>query len=659
MYNDDLPIFRPDLGGKVRADRVPKFRNQLLKRFPKVSGLRTNKNLNPKRGGHPNRGHYASHVKNPRLFSRRVVVKARIVKMNKYGKIASDMHLNYIEREGVEKDGSKGKLFNGGKDFKRDDFMRQIQSEPHQFRLIISPEDAHELDLTDFTRRLMNQMEVDLGRKLEWAAVNHYNTDNPHTHVVIRGLDREGKELRIDRDYISNGIRNRAREIVTAELGMRTELDIENQINKEIAAERVTSIDFQIEKNMAGGILNLGEYPTRLDQRCSQARIMSRMEKLEGLGLAAQVGYRKWELEPGWKERLKELGERNDIIKTMHRNISGDPGRYRILDTKTFDGVIEGKLVLKGLADEMYDKTYFIVETHKGDSFYIALDKGVNESAFQEGEVVKIGVVQEKWLKPADQNIARIADNNNGVYSKERHLNSIASSHVIIEGKFGKKISVEKNSFVNAHERRLQRLLRFNLVSQLQDGAWSIPGDLVPKLVKRDKENPVKKLDIKSQSKLSFKEQIKYKGRTWLDRYACGKIVPETAKYGFGAELSRLARIRANFLIGMGLDPADSMLAKKLDTLEFNELGNRLETESNMKFSKANENQGRIKAKLTKLETLPSGRRYAQLLDLKSRQFMLVPWRKEYEALHSKVVETQFDTYGRAMVKKYDMNMGR
>ena len=42
-----------------------------------------------------------------------------------------------------------------------------------QFRFIVSPEDAYDLDLTDYVRDLMKRVESDLGRSLEWAAVNH------------------------------------------------------------------------------------------------------------------------------------------------------------------------------------------------------------------------------------------------------------------------------------------------------------------------------------------------------------------------------------------------------------------------------------------------------------------------------------------------------
>ena len=69
-------------------------------------------------------------------------------------------------------------------------------------------------------------MERDLGTRLDWVAVDHWNTDNPHIHVLIRGRADDGKDLVISRDYITQGFRERAAERVTFELGPRSELEI-------------------------------------------------------------------------------------------------------------------------------------------------------------------------------------------------------------------------------------------------------------------------------------------------------------------------------------------------------------------------------------------------------------------------------------------------
>ena len=74
-------------------------------------------------------------------------------------------------------------------------------------------------DLRGFTRDLARRMEADLGTRLDWVAVDHWNTDNPHVHLIVRGVDDRGGDLVIARDYISNGLRSRAEDLVALELG--------------------------------------------------------------------------------------------------------------------------------------------------------------------------------------------------------------------------------------------------------------------------------------------------------------------------------------------------------------------------------------------------------------------------------------------------------
>lgn len=129
------------------------------------------------------------------LSARRVVIKSRFVRL-KTGSSAIASHLRYIERS---------------------------QGDRHQFRFIVSPEDAREIgDLKDYTRALMARMSVDLQTRLDWVAVDHWDTDNPHTHIVLRGRADNGQDLVIAPEYMGHGMRVRAGEIATEWLGPRT-----------------------------------------------------------------------------------------------------------------------------------------------------------------------------------------------------------------------------------------------------------------------------------------------------------------------------------------------------------------------------------------------------------------------------------------------------
>ncbi|WP_164081518.1 relaxase/mobilization nuclease domain-containing protein, partial [Stenotrophomonas maltophilia] len=112
-------------------------------------------------------------------------------------------HLRYIERDGVGRDGEPGQAYGPQTDVADlDAFKERCADDRHHFRFILSPEDGAELeDLRTYTRHLMGRMEADLGTGLDWVAVNHWNTDNPHTHIVVRGRDDTGKDLIIAGDY--------------------------------------------------------------------------------------------------------------------------------------------------------------------------------------------------------------------------------------------------------------------------------------------------------------------------------------------------------------------------------------------------------------------------------------------------------------------------
>jgi type IV secretory pathway VirD2 relaxase len=73
---------------------------------------------------------------------------------------------------------------------------RSVASDRHHFRFIVSPDDAAEMtDLRAFARELVADMERDLGTKLDWIGVDHYNTDNRHLHILVRGKADDDRDL--------------------------------------------------------------------------------------------------------------------------------------------------------------------------------------------------------------------------------------------------------------------------------------------------------------------------------------------------------------------------------------------------------------------------------------------------------------------------------
>jgi type IV secretory pathway VirD2 relaxase len=326
------------------------------------------------------RGRRAALSLSLRSTSRRVVMKARVVRHRgtRFRSAPLPKHITYLKREGVTRDGADARMFDAASDTADERaFAERCKDDRHHFRFIISPEDAAELgDLRAFTRELMTDVARDLGTKLDWVAVDHWNTDNPHIHVLIRGRAEDGQDLVISRDYISRGFRDRAAERVTLELGPRSERDIQSALEREVEAERWTSLDraLRIAADEGAGVADLR--PSVTGEDLALRRLMvGRAAKLERLGLADQVESGCWALKPGIEDKLRDLSIRGDVIKTMHRAMTvrgrePDVSGFALHGEEPTDLVL-GRLLERGLHDELKGSAYAIVEGIDGRTHHI------------------------------------------------------------------------------------------------------------------------------------------------------------------------------------------------------------------------------------------------------------------------------------------------
>ena len=326
------------------------------------------------------RGRRAALSLGSRSSSRRVVVMARIVR-HRGGRFRSaplSKHLAYLKREGVTRDGADARMFDAASDdADTKAFAERCEQDRHHFRFTVSPEDAGQLaDLRAFTRELMKDAERDLGTGLDWVAVDHWNTDNPHVHLLVRGRADDGQDLVVSRDYISKGFRARAAERVTLEMGPRSEQEIRAGLENEVGAERWTSLDRSLRdiSDEGGGIADLRPGGASEDPELRRL-MLGRAAKLERLGLAEQVGSAQWTLKPGLEPALRDLAIRGDIIKTMHRAMSGagsepDVARFALHGDQPVEPVL-GRLVEHGLHDELKGTAYAVINGVDGRTHHL------------------------------------------------------------------------------------------------------------------------------------------------------------------------------------------------------------------------------------------------------------------------------------------------
>nr|MDA8252893.1 DUF3363 domain-containing protein [Rhodospirillales bacterium] len=331
------------------------------------------------------------------------------------------MHLRYLQRDGVTREGSPGQLYSATADRAEGRaFLDRSEGDPRQFRLIVAAEDGAALsDLRAFTRDLMRQVERDLGTGLDWVAVDHFNTAHPHTHIVIRGVDEAEENLVIAGAYLAHGIRERASELITIELGPESAKERQAKLVREIDQERLTRIDRALLReagDAAAGVIDLraaaGEPRSDFDW---QLRI-GRLQVLERLGLAEEIATGRWRLASGMEETLRALGERGDIIKTMHHALTrhgAERGaeQFAIHDLREpLVAPITGRLLGRGLGgDELGDRVHLIVDGLDGRVHYVEVPAaGGGAASAPTGAIVELGA-ERGGPRAADRNIGHLS----------------------------------------------------------------------------------------------------------------------------------------------------------------------------------------------------------------------------------------------------------
>lgn len=368
--------------GNKSARKPKSFVGQVMRAANKAghSGSKFGRGHNKVGGSRFGRGRKATVGLSLHTRARQVAVKAKVVR-HKGGRLRSAplaRHIAYLKREGVTRDDRDAELFNATSDqVDGKAFAERCEEDRHHFRFMVSPEDATQLaDLRAFTRTLVADAEKDLGTRLDWVAVDHWNTDNPHIHVLVRGVADDGKDLVISRDYISRGLRFRAAQLVTLELGLRTEQDVQSAFAKEVEAERWTGLDHRL-RQMAdenGGIADLRSGDPNEDRNL-RLHLAGRAAKLERLALADPIGPGRWTLKPGLEHTLRALSIRGDIIKTMHQAMASENHAPDVANFALHAGTpaetVVGRLVRRGLQDELSGTAYAIIDGIDGRTHHL------------------------------------------------------------------------------------------------------------------------------------------------------------------------------------------------------------------------------------------------------------------------------------------------
>ncbi|MBX9842564.1 MAG: DUF3363 domain-containing protein [Xanthobacteraceae bacterium] len=573
-----------------------------------------------------------------RTRSRRVAVKARIVKLNPQrgatrgrqfvsGK-AVDAHLRYLERDGVTRDGEKGQVYSADRDVADGPaFLDRGREDRHQFRFIVSAEEGVELsNLRQTTRDLMARMEADLGTKLDWIAVDHHNTGHPHTHILMRGVTDDGKMLNIAGDYIAHGIRERASEIVTLELGRQTEQEVSRQLEREVDAERFTRLDrMLIAAQERDEFSDLRPDRDMLETaRQNRALLIDRARKLERMGLATEHTPGIWTISPRAEPILRELGTRGDIVKTMHqaleregiaerRGVSG----YSLHGTNPTERIV-GRVVAKGLGgDELGERIGLTIDGVDGRVHHVEVPAAKAED-IRRGSIVAVEP-PPSTPRLADDNILKHTDAQ-GVYRPSTHLEAVRETMP----------RIDHERHVQSHVRRLEALRRAGIVERVHAEHWTIPADLPERGLAYDRQRAGPGPRVSELSHLPLDRQIGHEGATWLDRELASRDRTPLAPHGFGVDVATAMQRRRQALVAMGYATpledgrihAPKDILQRLERAEIERVGMGLAAERGREWQSAATGEY-VSGKLVGSTQLASGR-FAMIDN--GLGFQLVPW---------------------------------
>ena len=620
LDGDDRFRVRP---GKPKQ-RGDTFIAQVLRQAGKASnatggGRRTGGKVPGSRLG---RGHVAARFTGQSLtpFSRRATVKVRLVYLQQASGRSTVQHLRYIEREGVDRQGGAGRAYGPLTD-EADTaaFEERGRGDRHQFRFIVSPEDAGQLeDLRTYTRHLMQRMEADLGTRLDWVAVDHWNTDNPHTHVVLRGKDDTGKDLIISQDYITRGMRERAMELATEWLGPRTELEIQHTLAREVEQERWTNLDCTLQREAVDGLVRVERFNDPGLQR-QRLLLVGRLQRLQRMGLASETQPGTWVVHAEAESTLRAMGERGDIIRTMQRAMGAKQRELAVFQPGEDGHSIIGRVAGKGLADELYDRGYLVVDGIDGKAHYVALPLRTELEQYPMGAVVEVKGSAD--VRAVDKTIAALA--SNGLYRTDHHL-------AIAQGQA--KAGRDPQEVVAAHVRRLEALRRAGIVERVAEGLWRVPADL-PERGRQYDAQRLGGVSVDLKSHLPIERQARVIGATRLDQQLIGGG-QGLGDLGFGSEVKVALQHRADFLTEQGLAERRGqrvILARNLlGTLRNRELAQAakdMAAETGLEHRPVVDGQ-RVAGIYRRSVMLASGR-FAMLDD--GMGFSLVPWKPVVE----------------------------
>jgi hypothetical protein len=499
----DLFDFRPPLTAR-REGSAP------IRQVGRAAGFgRATPDMTPReRARHFSAKTRTARVRPPRSAvggQRRVMVKARVVRMGPAAKKALMTHVRYVEREGAGEAGAEGQFFDRASDHADAPALaRRCEFDRHHFRLIVNPEDGHELpDLKAYARSFMERVERDLGTSIDWVAGAHYDTGRAHLHIVMRGKRDDGRDLVLPREYVSHGLRGRAQELATEILGPRLETSLQSA--GDITRDGLTRMDRTLIGLSSDAQLQLGAIPEPI-----RTDALRRLTHLETGGWIAREGTETWRLPPDLGERLQAFGEREARERATTKALwggawGGQLSRLEPISLGAGDRLVGAHAGTAPIGPYETGTQVVVLDAADGRLGHLRLARGQDVLVLDraaEGAVIEVRGF-EPQPRPADRTIAGIASERGGVYSAADHR----------AARLG-----DTEAFIERHLRRLESLSREGACQTLGAGRFAIPQDYAERALAADRmREGSAALEVRVLDPRPLDQQIDARAHTWLD----------------------------------------------------------------------------------------------------------------------------------------------
>jgi len=222
------------------------------------------------------------------------------------------------------------------------------------FRIVLSPEDRG-ADITELARRFIDESlsspHALQQRPYDIVAANHWDTDNPHVHMVISRQKRRGAEpkeslLHFPHSYTKDMvIQKDAGAILTFMMGPRSEREKTELVNKQVTMRGISPIDRIIQRHKSdvykdegipdGAIVTEREFRHMAPKDRNKARARLEWLSQQELFVRKDPVNGAYRIQPSWKDDLYGLSKLEKL------GLSGKAS-FDNRDARDFEGFISG-----------------------------------------------------------------------------------------------------------------------------------------------------------------------------------------------------------------------------------------------------------------------------------------------------------------------------